>query len=373
MWTRLGSAAAALVLFVWIVGTPVGTAAVAGQPGGWEQVEPSPAVRLFAPTSGALLARTVSGLLRSDDGGMTWRAVSLPPQTQRPSAIERANAIVDPTNHDVMFAAMAMSATEPEELFRTTDGGQTWTKLNRPDQSSYELRAVTVSPADPRVVYASRRYFGDYVLLLSLDGGDTWEVRQRQIAGPSCGWGVPLFYAHPTDSAQAYRRALCARTTLEAEYGGVRVEHSADQGLTWTRLSLQGAASRIAGGFAVAPTRMYASSHLLDARPPEHNPYTDASYTTAVVLRSDNGLDGWTEVLRAPQTRIDALAVDPANADRVFVGRKDGLVMTTQDGGASWSELGRDIGAVGDLALGIDGRNLYAATATGIWRLALAE
>ena len=37
------------------------------------------------------------------------------------------------------------------------------------------------------------------------------------------------------------------------------------------------------------------------------------------------------------------------------------------DGGATWSDLGRqDIGAVSDLALGVDGRNLYAATAPWI-------
>jgi hypothetical protein len=36
--------------------------------------------------------------------------------------------------------------------------------------------------------------------------------------------------------------------------------------------------------------------------------------------------------------------------------------------------LGRqDIGAVSDLALGVDGRNLYAATDQGLWRLPLQD
>ena len=41
---------------------------------------------------------------------------------------------------------------------------------------------------------------------------------------------------------------------------------------------------------------------------------------------------------------------------------------------ATWSDLGRqDIGAVSDLALGVDGRNLYAATDQGLWRLPLQD
>jgi hypothetical protein len=44
-------------------------------------------------------------------------------------------------------------------------------------------------------------------------------------------------------------------------------------------------------------------------------------------------------------------------------------VVTTPDGGATWCSLGLEpIGPVRDLVLGIDGRNLYAATDTGVWR-----
>ncbi len=42
------------------------------------------------------------------------------------------------------------------------------------------------------------------------------------------------------------------------------------------------------------------------------------------------------------------------------------------DGGGIWHGVGQqDIAAVSDLVLGIDGRNLYAATETGVWRVAL--
>ena len=57
----------------------------AGRPRGWPRLPGSlwgavgPVYRLFAPTSGALLAAGDSKLVRSDDGGASWRDVSLPP------------------------------------------------------------------------------------------------------------------------------------------------------------------------------------------------------------------------------------------------------------------------------------------------------
>ena len=49
--------------------------------------------------------------------------------------------------------------------------------------------------------------------------------------------------------------------------------------------------------------------------------------------------------------------------------------MASNDGGASWTDLGQeDIGAeIRDLALGIDGANLYAATEGGVFRLNLTQ
>lgn len=372
MLTRLESATAALAIVVWIVSAPGVMDARAGGVGAWERVEATRAVRLFAPASGALLARTTEALLRSDDGGTTWRPVQLPADGKPTLTIEGAGIAVDPTNHDVLFVSLA-NTSAPDELYRTLDGGATWAKLDRPARTPSQIRSVVVSPADPRIVYASRVYFGDYALLLSRDRGETWEVRQTAIAGPSCGWGVPTFFAHPVDASQALRRFGCFRTAMEAESGSTRLDRSDDQGMTWQPLAIPGAVSRVAGGVPPMPSRLYASTHLLDARTPQHNPYVDTSYTTAVVLRSDNGLDGWTDVLRVPATRIDALAVDSAQPDRVFVGRSDGKVLVTHDAGASWSEIAEDIGGVSDLVLGIDGRNLYAATATGVWRLALPE
>src|SRR5688572_16684350 len=68
-----------------------------------------PARKLYAPASGALFARTAAGLERSDDGGTSWLAVSLPmaaPVPGMPAGWSRA-VVVDPTNHAVVYVATA--------------------------------------------------------------------------------------------------------------------------------------------------------------------------------------------------------------------------------------------------------------------------
>ena len=55
-----------------------------------------------------------------------------------------------------------------------------------------------------------------------------------------------------------------------------------------------------------------------------------------------------------------------------YSGRLGGL-RASADGGRTWGDLGGpDLGGVYDLALTRDGRDLYAATEHGVWRLALA-
>ncbi len=79
--------------------------------GEWEPTELiEPVWRLFTPASGALFAHTarVSGirvgplrlvwgsLLRSDDGGVSWRPVPLPPSS-------RGVVAIDPTDHSILY------------------------------------------------------------------------------------------------------------------------------------------------------------------------------------------------------------------------------------------------------------------------------
>jgi len=59
-------------------------------------------------------------------------------------------------------------------------------------------------------------------------------------------------------------------------------------------------------------------------------------------------------------------------AEQVKGGPKTQTVRVSTDAGATWSDLGTlPVGEVHDLALGIDGANLYVGTDQGVWRLGL--
>ena len=82
--------------------------------------------------------------------------------------------------------------------------------------------------------------------------------------------------------------------------------------------------------------------------------------------------------------RVGGLAYNPTRSERVVVALNRSLgpdleqthqgsgLTVSIDAGATWVDLGRqDLPPVHDLALGIDGKWLFAATSDGVWRLQL--
>jgi hypothetical protein len=162
--------------------------------------------QVFAPASGALLAYTEPGLHRSDDGGTTWRQLALPaaPPSRWPYPV------VDPTNHGVIYAIGYGG------LHKSSDGAAAWRLLN------VTGNRITVSPADPRVVYVlsvgntARR-------LRSGDAGETWQEIHSWNPGDQT-----FLVAHPTDS----QRVFVAVSTLARANPGTIILQSADGGAT---------------------------------------------------------------------------------------------------------------------------------------------
>lgn len=122
---------------------------------------------VYAGTAGA-------GVLRSDDGGRTWRTTGLD------GRIVMAVA-VSPHRSGLVYAG-----TKPPMLFVSADGGATWSELapfrrarrwywrspaEGPPFLPY-VQAIALSPTDPRVILAG---IEAGALLRSADGGRTWQ------------------------------------------------------------------------------------------------------------------------------------------------------------------------------------------------------
>lgn len=317
-----------------------------------------PTFDLFTPTSGAFFAVTIDGFQRSDDGGATWRLVSLPfPRDFQAAAArgEQFQVAVTPTNHTILYVA------GPDGVYRTRDDAQTWT-LIYPTPSNRVLK-IAVSPADPNLVYLALTGAAipssQYLLLKSRDGGTTFETVWD--AHPStCGMTVSILMPDMANAATLYEASAC----ISGRTSDVGVVVSHDQGKT-----LQASfhepleyANRLVGGAGVDPTRLYLTS-TRDAR----------AGGGSTLWRSDDGAQSWTSVLVSrpesdTQVSIADLAYDPAGPDHVWIATTDG-VLESLDGGQTWQDDGaHDLAVASRLVLGIDGRHLYLANDQGVWQ-----
>lgn len=334
----------------------------------WEPTGLSePTEQLFTPASGAFFARTKDTLLRSDDGGATWRPVAVPPTLGK--------VAVDPASHAVIYAAGEGG------LYKTSDDAASW-QLVMP--TTWNVNAIAVSPADPSLFYLaikdSPSIAYQFQVYRTRDGGATWEQLASEQAS-MCGWGVSILQPHATDPSRVFRAWTC----FSGGTGSNPLYDSVDQGTTWReRYRVQYTfAELLAGGRGAAPGRYYLALRR------------HGQIGGSFLVRSDDDAT-WTEVLTFPRSRngpeqpsvtdtqIVALASDPANPDHLFVGLKDTVgisttapstyrVLGSADGGSTWLALsGPDFPKLSALALGIDGQNLYAATERGVLRLPLA-
>jgi BNR/Asp-box repeat len=340
-------------------------------------------LRVFAPADGVLFASTAVGAQRSDDGGATWSAVPLPTGATLAAA--------DPIDHSILYAVGLGG------LYKTSDDAATWRLvLAYAPEVGFEITSVAVSAADHHRLYIGVKQAAgisaDGRLLRSVDGGLTWGVLEV-FHFSLCDWRVSLLQAHPTEANLVARAVFCAA----GRTFGAPLEQSTDGGATWAAIfnpdplavpSL-GYPTRLAGGQGAGPARFVLAA--------DRDPRLGGSS----VFRSDDDGASWTEVLAyrggglpgfpdggdpaLPNVWIGGLVADPADADRLYVGRQvypiyppiqptSGGVSASLDGGGAWADLGRqDIGAVYDLTLAPAGDVLYAATPQGLWRFDLGS
>ena len=114
------------------------------------------------------LGRHGQGVYRSTDGGGNWAKLSngLPA-----SGISRIILAIAPSNPNRLYAAINASNAQVKGMYRSSNGGNTWSRVNGytfpGPQAWYDL-AVIVDPEDEDTVY-----FGDTPLYRSTDGGVT--------------------------------------------------------------------------------------------------------------------------------------------------------------------------------------------------------
>jgi photosystem II stability/assembly factor-like uncharacterized protein len=261
------------------------------------------------------------GVYRSRDAGGTWQRMGL----QKSEHIGRI--LVDPRNGDVVLVAAEgplWAAGGERGVFRTTDGGATWSPVLQIDEDT-GVTDLEFDPSNPDVVYAAayqrRRHVWGFLaggpgsgIWKSTDNGKTW----REVTGglPKGDMGKIGLAVTPADPGLVY-------ATIEASGEERGFYRSRDRGESWERRN-----PYISGGTG---PHYYQE---IEASPVD----PDVVYQMDVfiqVTRDGGRTFGLLETGRDKHSDNHSLWIDPANPRHLIVGTDAG-VYESFDEGARW-------------------------------------
>jgi photosystem II stability/assembly factor-like uncharacterized protein len=272
------------------------------------------------------------GVYRTRDGGQTWEkilyvnewsgAVDLSMDNSNP------NVIFASLNHHVRYPWDEVSGGPGTGLFKTADGGDTWTDLTRnpgmPEGDVGKI-GVSISPPRPNRIYAMVEA-ADGGVYRSDDGGDSWQHvsadRSRRL--------FPASYNHITADTQdpdvvylqhmAFWRSTDGGRTFRVQ----RMEHS-DHHALWIDPNDSdrmidggdgGAAVTLNGGASWSTLENQPTADLFSLAVDDQDPYwvyasqNDNSHI-AIPSQSSGRTIGWTDYIEIPAGEGGQTAVKP--------------------------------------------------------------
>lgn len=176
-----------------------------------------------------------NGMYKSTDAGKTWTFIGLKDSKHIP------RIRIHPKNPDLVYAAVLgdlFKTSDERGVYRSEDGGKNWKRILFANADAGAVDLV-MDPNNARILYAStwRIRRTPYslesggegsALWKSTDGGDTWTDISKNEGLPKGLWGISGVSVSPVNSNRVY-------TIIENDNGGVY--SSDDAGKTWRKMN----------------------------------------------------------------------------------------------------------------------------------------
>ncbi|MBX9857537.1 MAG: hypothetical protein K2Y26_18550 [Gemmatimonadaceae bacterium] len=267
------------------------------------------------------------GVFKSTDGGRTWSKPMLP-GTQHIGRI-----VIDPRDPNVVYVAANGPLWGPggeRGLFKTTDGGKTWTNTKSLSETA-GFTEVVIDPANPDVLYAAsqqreRRAYGflpagaEAAVWKTTDGAKTWT---------KLGSGLPTGELGRIGLSVCRSRPNTVYALIHAKGSANGLYRSDDAGSSWRQVNNSNGTAWFYGQVRCDPT--------------------DAEHVIKLNVGSTESFDGgrtWRPFAQGGGVHADhhALWINPEDGDHYVLGN-DGGVDISNDRGRSWYNVENIVGA----------------------------
>jgi len=245
--------------------------------------------------------------LNTSAGQLTWTTAG--PDTGKVTVVR-----FDPLAPNVVWAG-----TIGHGVFRSTDGGVTWSAMNN-GLNPGAVGAIVIDPNN-----SANMWTGHYNIWRSTDGGNHWIASEEGLLpGASLITSMVVDPSHPSN--------LFVGTTREIVNQSAGVQKSTNGGENWFDSGSAGLSTKDI--FALAIDRLNPSTLFAGGLPDAlHRPMFKSTDGGTTWFSVSSGLLGET---------IDAIAIDPLDGARLFAAQA-GNLMKTNDGGSSWAPDGAGV------------------------------
>ncbi len=290
----------------------------------------------------------LGGMWRTDDGGRSWRNLGLK------DGRHIIRIIIHPKNPDIVWVAVMGHLFGPNDergVYKTTDGGRTW-KRTLFVNSQTGCSDLVMEPGNPSVFYAGtwRLIRTPYSLesggegsglWKSTDGGETWTNISARKGLPKNTWGVVGVAVAPSNTDKVY-------AIIENKDGGLY--SSADGGESWTLASNDNNIRQRAWyytkvyvdpknenkvycpnvGFMVSTDGGRTFKSISTPHGDHHDLWIDPEDGNRMIVADDGGaqisFDGgsnWSTYLNQPTAQVYRVSTDNAFPYRILSGQQD--------------------------------------------------